>query len=453
MRRYTLLFLTVLFIAVLSPRVMAQPPYEMRPPGEFEPQSEVLIGWYSLGSYGPQADTMWARAVEAIRDVAVAGVVVRYQSAIAPIQNFLTSLGISLTNVEFCATSTMMSVWVRDYGPEFTYRENGVRVVVEGGYHQEFPQYIADQLGLQHYHAPISMQGGNYMTDGASEVAVSGAYVNNPATWQQTVRQYFDLPLHIVPPLVGEPCGHIDMYARFVAPSKVVISEYANPTHNTNMDLAAAEFEARGFEVFRVSTPPVTSMALPPEAIQDPSLLHLPPGVEPPKGGTRSVYRTYTNGIQCNGKYLVPVYNHEYDAQAVAVFQEALPNHEIVPITCTAIINYGGALHCTSSDIQTTGVPRPDPLTISAVGDDAVLSWFSMVGGASYEVFRRTDPCGFDLHLDDAIGFTTAPNWTDLGGLGALETVCYQVVTIMENGVRSVMSSRVGASRFELELP
>jgi len=235
-----------------------------------------------------------------------------------------------------------------------------------------------------------------------------------------------------------------------VAPSKVIVAEYANPTHNANMELAAAEFEARGFEVFRVMTPPVTNMAVPADAIDDPALLHLPPGVEPPKGGTRSVYRTYTNGIQCNGKYLLPVYNHAYDAQAAAVFQAALPDHEIVPINCNQIIPYGGALHCTSSDIQVTGLPRPDPLSVAAAGDDAVVSWPSVMGAVSYEVFRRVDPCGYGLHLDDPIGSTASPSWVDEGGFSVPQAVCYQVLAVTAGGVRSGMSPRVGGARYEL---
>ncbi|MCU0612937.1 MAG: agmatine deiminase family protein [Candidatus Eisenbacteria bacterium] len=429
----------------------AQPPYDLRPLAEFEPQSAVIIGWYDLGLYGPQADTMWARAVDAVQDVALAVIGVAAQNGIAPIQGFLTSMGIPLDNVEFYATSTLSGVWVRDYGPEFVYRENGWRVVVEGGYWPSFPQFVADELGVEHYHAPISMQGGNYMTDGATEVAVSGRYVSNPEFWQQTIRSYFDLPLHIVPYLVGEGCGHIDMYARFVAPSRVVISQYVDPTHNSNMDLAAAEFEQRGFEVFRVMTPPVVAADAAGATMDNRSLLHLPPGVDLPEDGVRGVYRTYTNGIQCNGVYLLPVYSHEYDAQAAAVFQAALPDHKIVPINCNRIIQFGGALHCTSSDVQITGLPRPEPLQVCASDEGAELSWPPVMGAALYDIFRRTVVFGYDLHLDDAVCSTASTVWVDEGGAGSPGTICYQVVAVMANGVRSMMSSRSGRSLFDLD--
>jgi agmatine deiminase len=436
----------VAIFCLFSSPTWSQPQYDLRPLAEFEPQEAVLIGWVELGSYGPAADTMWARAVEEIREVATAYVCVRYSSGIVPIQNFLVSLGISLDNVEFIATSTMFNVWVRDYGPEFTYMKEGDRVIVEGGYYPDFPEYIADLFDLEHYHAPISMQGGNYMTDGACEIAVSEAYVNDPSFWQQTVRTYFDLPLHVVPELPGEPCGHIDMYARFVSPDRVVISQYDDPTHNGNMDLAQAEFEARGYEVFRLPTPPVGSLILPPDF--DFSKLHLPPGEKPDAGGKRYTYKNYTNGIQCNGKYLLPVYDHPFDALAKDVFEQALPDHEIIPINCNAIIIYGGALHCTSSDVQTTGLGRPAPLTVTAAGNDMVLTWPSVAGTAAYEIFRRVNPLGYDVHLNDYVASTTTTAWTDAGVFEQLELPVYQVVSVAADGSRSVLSPRRGGAYF-----
>lgn len=287
------------------------------------------------------------------------------------------------------------------------------------------------------------------MTDGAREVSVSGRYVSDPDYWQSTVRSYFDLPLHIVPYLVGEVCGHIDMYARFVAPGKVVINQYADPTHNVNMDLAAAEFEARGYEVFRVLTPPVNRSELPPLAKANPHLLHWPSGECGQMGDTRSVYRTYTNGIQCNGKYLLPVYNHAYDALAIDTFQSALPDHEIVPINCNTIILYGGALHCTSSDGPPGALACPSNLLVNGT-ESIELSWNPVPSAVSYAVFRRIEPCGFDIGLDDTY-ITGSTSWTDPNP-GSTDLVVYQVLSINGEGVYSCWSDRIGIVSYDTSL-
>jgi agmatine deiminase len=443
----------LIVLAVASSTAESQPPpYDVRPLAEFEQHEGMIIGWYELGSYGPSADAMWAAAVDAIQDVATAFIGVRYSSAVGEIQSYLISQGIPLDNVEFIVCGEMFGVWVRDYGPEFVYKPNGELAIVEGGYHHEYNAFLADLWDLEHYSVPLSLQGGNYMADGTREVTVSSRYVTNPDNWQQTVRSYYDLPLHLVPYLYEEPCGHIDMYARFVAPGKIIISQYADPAYNDNMNEAAAQFEAKGYEVFRVQTPAVTAMRLPQRALDDPRLLHLPPGADPPRGEFRDTYKTYTNGIQCNGLYLLPVYNHAFDTLAEQVFQTALPDHTIIPINCSSIIVYGGALHCTSSDAYLPARPRSERVTISSLGNDAVIAWTQVLDAASYEVLRRTAPLGYEEGIDDIVATTTGTSWTDVGALSADSRYVYQVITVSDINTRSVLTTRGGAACFDLTL-
>jgi agmatine/peptidylarginine deiminase len=427
------------------------PPYDLRPAAEFERHEGMIIGWYRLGLYPAQADTMWALAVQELREVTTVYIAVVAQWAVNPISSFLTSLGIPLSNVDFLYGVGMESVWIRDYGPQFAYTESGMRVVVEGGYSQDFPAAIASLWGLEHYHIPLNLQGGNYMADGARQVAISSAPVGDPWTWQQTVRAYCDLPLHIMPPLQGEPCGHCDMYTRFVGPDKVVVSHYMDPYYNANMDAAAAEFEAMGFEVFRVTNPVPTAVSLPPGAADDRSLFHLQPGADLPERGSRSVYRSYTNGIQCNGLYLLPTYDSPLDQAALAVFQQALPDHQVVPIRCVAIINYWGALHCTSSDLPADPLPRPETVTVTALGSDVQLTWSMVLGAASYEIFRRAEPMGYAEALDDCVASTPGGSWTDVGALSGTHHAVYQVLAVSSDTVRTTMTPRRGAVAYALE--
>jgi len=182
--------------------------------------------------------------------------------------------------------------------------------------------------------------------------------------------------------------------------------------------------------------------------IDEPWKLHLPPGAKAPSGDRYNVFRSYTNGIQCNGIYILPVYNHPYDAFAYDVFQAALPDHQIIPINCNQIIQYLGALHCTSSDVPPDCLPRPRNLTVDAVGQDVLLTWSSVVGAVSYEVFRRSRPYGYDEHLDDAFASTAGSSWTDIGGLDTTSPVVYQVLAIGPNDTRSVLTYRCGGQRY-----
>ncbi|MCA9581958.1 MAG: agmatine deiminase family protein, partial [Myxococcales bacterium] len=57
---------------------------------------------------------------------------------------------------------------------------------------------------------------------------------------------------------------------------------------------------------------------------------------------------SYTNALAVNGRVLVPVYDEDtrYQNQALAVFKQAYPNHDIVPINSDGIIYWSGAIHC-----------------------------------------------------------------------------------------------------------
>jgi hypothetical protein len=370
------------------------------------------------------------------------------------ILNFLQNMGVPIDNVDSIIYSGMYGCWVRDYGPLFVYTENGDRIIVEGGYIPGYNAHIADIWGLEYYPVPLNgqFQGGNYMPDGSRQITVSEGLVNNPTNWQATVRKYYDIPLHIATELEDEETGHIDMWARFVAPDKVIVGQYDNPAHNANLDLAAAEFEAMGYEVFRVWQPPMMQSLIPTDVFDEPWKAHLPPGSKPPSGGRWNVFRSYTNGIQCNGIYILPVYDHPYDALAVDVFQSAIPDHTIIPINCCHIIQYLGALHCTSSDVPPEGLPRPASLTVEAVGDDAMLSWPAVAGAETYEVFKRSVPFGFEEHLNDIAGCTTGTSWIDVGGFNAIDPAVYQVLAVGPGDIRTVLSPRCGGQSYALSI-
>src|SRR5690606_26595374 len=59
-------------------------------------------------------------------------------------------------------------------------------------------------------------------------------------------------------------------------------------------------------------------------------------------------HHTYTNSVIVNKTVLVCQFNgySAQNAQAVSVFEEAMPFHDIVPIDCSGIIGLSGAVHC-----------------------------------------------------------------------------------------------------------
>ncbi|HCT44459.1 MAG TPA: hypothetical protein DF699_04545, partial [Phycisphaerales bacterium] len=125
-------------------------------------------------------------------------------------------------------------------------------------------------------------------------------------------------------PTFVDSTQHIDMWMIMLADDKVMISEWVNePTASwaITSDNAAADFAARGFQVYRV--PAVRS------------------------GGT---HYTFTNAVICNDLVLVPRYTNptasQFNDDALAVWQAAYPDKTIVQINCQALVTSAGVMHC-----------------------------------------------------------------------------------------------------------
>jgi len=73
------------------------------------------------------------------------------------------------------------------------------------------------------------------------------------------------------------------------------------------------------------------------------------------------VQRTYTNSLILNSTVLVPVYgiNPVMDANALSIYNDAMPGYNIVSINCNALIPYAGAIHCV-----TMGIGASSPIYI-----------------------------------------------------------------------------------------
>ncbi|MCK4673970.1 agmatine deiminase family protein, partial [candidate division WOR-3 bacterium] len=55
---------------------------------------------------------------------------------------------------------------------------------------------------------------------------------------------------------------------------------------------------------------------------------------------------SYLNSLFVNNKVLVPLWNEPEDDTALFIYEQALPDHEIVGIDCSSMSGSGGAIHC-----------------------------------------------------------------------------------------------------------
>jgi len=315
----------------------------LRPHAEFEHSSGVMVRW-PLGI-----------PIELIREISTLDrVITIVTSALRPTaENAFRNAGVNMDNVEFLITQSN-SYWTRDYGPLFAYDTSGELLAIDFTYNR--PQRPLDNLinavfapfdDLSLLHMGILHEGGNYMADGI-HIAASTDLVytsNNLAginvdSVREALKDYLGVTEHLTIrcPLLPMYIEHIDCWAKFLAPDKIMIASVP-PDHVNHQDLEdASEF----FGNFK------TAWGRPFEVIR----------VEAPNN------QPFTNSLILNNRVFVPIgpWRHssimngstpEVDMAALQVYSEAMPGYTIIGVpnnTGTPWLSSDG-LHCRVKEI------------------------------------------------------------------------------------------------------
>jgi len=321
------------------------PAATVRYAAEFQPQQGIMIRWPFLEpSYLPTYYGM----VEALADTSEILVVVGSAQQEQTVRQQCAGQGIATDHLQFAVWATD-TVWIRDYGPIFI----GVgapeeEAVLDMAYSRSWrinddriPVAAAATLELPYYETDFVQDGGNLLTDGHGTCfSTEQVYTNNPGWTDEQVRAFYRdylgcEQLILVPVLLNEGTGHIDMHVKIVGPHTALVGQF--PETDANYEraeqaaaiiAAATDLEGEPYTVVRVG-----------EAT----------------GWTLSVlatFYTYTNGQLVDEVVLVPQYDRPADAEALAVYEALFPGRQVVSVDAAAIIHSGGALHCITMERQ-----------------------------------------------------------------------------------------------------
>lgn len=299
----------------------------VRPVAEFEPASHVLIR-YPLG-------IPVSLVVHLANTAQVVCVVSSSQQSAAT--SAFTSAGVNMANVTFMNAATD-SYWARDYGPWFIFDGNGQYGLVDFVYNRPrpndnlIPQVFATQFNLPYYGMNLQQTGGNYMCDGINTAAQTTLVYeengNNQANVNAKMLSYMGAQNYLV---MQDPnntyIDHIDCWAKFLAPDKVLVRSV--PTSHAQyaaIEAAANYFATRNcawgypWRVYRVNTPS---------------------------------NQPYTNSLILNKKVFVPQMGGSYDAPALQAYRDAMPGYEVIGVTGTSSAPWEStdALHCRTHEI------------------------------------------------------------------------------------------------------
>lgn len=315
-------------------RAATPPPVgPLRSPAEFEPTAAIMMAYIGNGSWKDILDAMAARiTTDGDADVLV---IVPTTAGIAEVQQFMGGAGADLSRVSI-SVAPLNSIWIRDYGPRYAY-EGEVRVIVDHTYNRPrpldnaIPLFVSESSGRAYHQMPLVHAGGNYHIGERDEgFATRLITAENPGLTEAQVggifAAYHGLDTWFTNPIPAtvDATQHIDMWFQPIDEWKVMISEWPfNPGSIQEIvcNAAAAEMAARGYTVYRV-----------------------------PARRWSGAHYTFVNSVMCNDIVLIPRYSNAtiapLNGPALAVWQQALPDKQIIQIDAQAIVGSAGVLHC-----------------------------------------------------------------------------------------------------------
>ena len=301
---------------------------------EFHPMGGVMIA-YPLG-----VPVSLVRELSLITKVKV---LVYPASDSNTVKNYFLSNGVNIGNVQYWVINHD-SYWTRDYGPWFILDGNDEVAVVDFTYNRPSRPYddaalvsITNKMGMERYEMPMVHTGGNYMVNGYGTAASTSLILEeNPnqteASLTTMAHNYLGVDEYLITndPL-GDYIAHIDCWGKFLAPDKVLIGQVpANNPRYSEYEIAANLFAnattawGNHYQVFRVFEPASGYYATP-----------------------------YTNSLILNDHVFVPITGTQWDDDAIAVYEQAMPGYTIVPVMESDYTPWYNtdALHCRTHEL------------------------------------------------------------------------------------------------------
>jgi len=317
---------------------LAPPTGIVSTPAEYADNEGLLIRW---GSFNSVLTEMTVGITTGDPD-GIVYILVTGGSQQSSATSVLQGAGADMDQVGFI-TYTSNSVWIRDYGPRFIRNEEH-RAMVDHVYNRPrplddaFPDFLASFWLEPSYDLPLVHGGGNFHLFADRDAFMSELILDeNPGLTAQDVIDYYDnyqnLSLTIMP---GFPTGfdstrHIDMWMLPVDDREVIIGQYqpSDGAPYTITEDAVADLQARGYTVHRT-----------------------------PGWYADDTHYTYTNAVVFNELVFVSEFSNyaNQNAQAVAVFETAFPDHQLIPVDCSEIIHFAGAIHCVVMHVPEIGL-------------------------------------------------------------------------------------------------
>ncbi len=365
------------------------PSGNVRPMKEWEPMQAMLMTYTNSIQYDePVAQTLVDTAVGAL-DAGEVWII--YKTAAAK-TNFIARLageGISAGKIASLVKWYNMdndSIWHIDYGPfPLIHEDDHTLAFADFKYYYQryrddaIPTRLGNILGINTYRSPFDFEGGNFQADG-EEFCYFGqrVYQYTGMSFSQVedlMQEYYGCKKAVVlKDITDDGTGHIDMLFKLCGKHCAIVGEYTvvnDPVNKARMDDNADKLEAL---VYSDGSPGITVWRLPfPHKYQNTPRTYL----------NSTMYSSADGGYKVN---LWPMYTVDKDleAEALQVWEDAMPGWDHVGIVSDKISLYSGAVHCVTRTIPAMPFAKwvPDGQCIGGVcqGEEGAYSGMCVPG-------------------------------------------------------------------------
>lgn len=312
------------------------PSGDVRNVAEFEEMQAVLVA-YPGSFHVPLA------LIKEMAEETQVITIVNNSSEQQTVTDIYNSNEVNMDNIAFLV-APIDSEWVRDYGPWFVFDGDNNPGIVDFPYNRprpndnNIPAAVSALLGIDLYGMNVYQTGGNYMTDGSGQSSSTDlVYEENPSQTEAEVDQkhldYLNINnYHVRPDPLDDYIKHIDCWGKFLSPSKVIIGQVPESDYRYDDYEAAADYFANT----------ISSYGVPYEVVRV-----YTPGTLP--------NTPYSNSLILNKKVFVPLTGSEWDDEAIATYEEAMPGYEIIGVLYGNWFNTD-ALHCRTRGVADLGM-------------------------------------------------------------------------------------------------
>jgi agmatine deiminase len=256
-------------------------------------------------------------------------------------------------------------VWARDCGPIFVIRNNKF-IITDWEYNawgekyppwdsdNNVPEFISQLFGIKKVSTKMVLEGGSIDVNGAGDLLTTESVLLNPnrnpgmskGEIEQNLKKYLEAEniIWLRSGLAGDDTdGHIDDLTRFLNEETVLTMVCEDKDDINYLALQENLKILRSAKLKSGKKLNIETLPLPKTKIEGTTV-----------DGSEFVPASYANFYVANGCVLVPLYDEQYDQQALDLFKKYFPDREIIGIDCADLVWGQGSIHCITQQLYGT---------------------------------------------------------------------------------------------------